>query len=254
MNILLVNDDGISAPGLQALYDAVKDLGKISVVAPDGERSAISHGITLDKPIPVRKYRNGTYEGVAVKGTPADCVKLALSELLGAKPDLVISGINLGCNTGLNVIYSGTVGAAAEAVFHGIPGIAVSLTTYTDPNWEPAARFIHDTVKQIGRKGFPENLLLNINVPNVDSAQDIRGVKITEQGMAQWQETFDKRTDPKGRTYYWMSGVKKIKAESQTTDDTVLKNHYISVTPVQFNLTAYDRSKDVHELGLFYQK
>ncbi|MDZ7820438.1 MAG: 5'/3'-nucleotidase SurE [Candidatus Marinimicrobia bacterium] len=131
MNILLVNDDGISAPGLQALYDAVKDLGKIFVVAPDGERSAISHGITLDKPIPVRKYRNGTYEGVAVKGTPADCVKLALSELLGAKPDLVISGINLGCNTGLNVIYSGTVGAAAEAVFHGIPGIAVSLTTYS---------------------------------------------------------------------------------------------------------------------------
>ncbi len=248
MKILLVNDDGIDAPGISALYNAVNGLGKITVIAPSGERSAISHGITLDKPIPIKKYKNTVFEGISVSGTPADCVKLALSELMDTAPDLVISGINLGGNTGLNVIYSGTVGAAAEAVFHGIPGIAISLNTYTGPNWEPAAAFIYHAVAKMRDKGFPRELLLNVNVPNVASAGEISGVKITEQGMAHWQEKFDKRTDPKGRTYYWMTGIKKMTEESQTIDDTVLKSNYISVTPVQFNLTAYNRIKEIKDL------
>jgi len=253
MNILLVNDDGIAAPGLRALYEAVRDLGNVSVVAPDRERSAVSHAITLDRPISVRPYRDGDFRGTAVSGTPADCVKLAVSELLQRRPDLIISGINLGENTGLNVIYSGTVGGAAEAVFHGIPGIAVSLTTYRNPNWEPAKVFIRSIVKDAGKKGFPKDLLLNVNVPNVPSAEDIAGVRVTEQGMAHWRESFDKRTDPKGRTYYWMSGIKKFTESSQTVDDTVLENNYISVTPVQFNLTAYDRLKEIHDLELNYR-
>lgn len=253
MNILLVNDDGIAAPGIAALYEAVRDLGNVDVIAPEGERSAVSHSITLDKPISVRRYvRDGLFEGIAVGGSPADCVKLALNELLDRRPNLVLSGINLGCNSGLNVIYSGTVGAAAEAVFNGIPGVAVSLTTYQDPNWEPAKIFIRKLVQRIAERSIPEGVLLNINVPNVTDGAEIAGVRITEQGMAQWQEAFHKRTDPKGRTYYWMSGSKKEMPGNETIDDTAIKNNYISVTPVQFNLTAYAEMKEIHALELEY--
>jgi 5'-nucleotidase len=251
VSILIVNDDGISAPGLSALYEALSGLVEIRVVAPDGERSAISHGITLDKPIPVRHYRNmGLFEGVAVGGTPADCVKLALNELLDPLPEMVISGINLGCNSGLNVIYSGTVAAAAEAVFSGIPAVAISLSTYTDPNWEPAQRFIRLLYDRIREKGLPPGVLLNVNVPNVNSNGDIRGVRITEQATARWRERFHRRSDPKGRTYYWLSGAKEEIELAETIDDTAIKNNYISVTPVQFNLTAYREMPDIEALDL----
>ncbi len=254
MNILLVNDDGILAPGIQKLYETVKELGNITVVAPDGERSAVSHALTLDKPMPVRTVNTGIFEGLAVMGTPADCVKLALTEVLTEAPDLVLSGINLGCNTGLNVIYSGTVGGAAEAVFNGIPAVALSLDTYTNPHWAPVLPFIHDLVKTILEKGIPEGILLNVNIPNVESKEEIKDVIVTEQGMAHWQENFDKRVDPKGRTYYWMTGKKREKNEAQRIDDTAIKNNYISVTPVQFNLTAYDKLEHVKSLGLKYKK
>ena len=254
MKILLVNDDGILAPGIQKLYEAIKGLGDITVVAPDGERSAVSHALTLDKPLPVRNVDTGTFQGTAVMGTPADCVKLALSEVMSEMPDLVLSGINLGCNTGLNVIYSGTVGGAAEAVFNGIPAIALSLDTYTDPNWEPILPFVRELVKTVIEKGLPEGVLLNVNIPNVEVAEDIIDVMITEQGMAHWQENFDKRIDPKGRTYYWMTGKKRERKEAETIDDTAIKNNYISVTPVQFNLTAYDKLERIKEMGLNYKK
>jgi len=254
VKILLVNDDGILAPGIQKLYEAIKGLGDITVVAPDGERSAVSHALTLDKPLPVRNVDTGTFQGTAVMGTPADCVKLALSEVMSEMPDLVLSGINLGCNTGLNVIYSGTVGGAAEAVFNGIPAIALSLDTYTDPNWEPILPFVRELVKTVIEKGLPEGVLLNVNIPNVEVAEDIIDVMITEQGMAHWQENFDKRIDPKGRTYYWMTGKKRERKEAETIDDTAIKNNYISVTPVQFNLTAYDKLERIKEMGLNYKK
>jgi 5'/3'-nucleotidase len=254
VNILLVNDDGILAPGIQKLYEAVKGLGNITVVAPDGERSAVSHALTLDKPMPVRKVNTGNFEGIAVMGTPADCVKLALTEVLSEAPDIVLSGINLGCNTGLNVIYSGTVGGAAEAVFNGIPAVALSLDTYTNPHWEPVLPFIHDLVKTVLEKGIPKGVLLNVNIPNVERKEEIKDVIITEQGMAHWQEKFDKRVDPKGRTYYWMTGKKREKKEAERIDDTAIKNNYISVTPVQFNLTAYDKLEHIESLGLKYKK
>ncbi len=254
MRILLVNDDGIFAPGIQKLYEAIQGLGEITVVAPDGERSAVSHALTLDKPLPAREVDTGIFKGIALNGTPADCVKLALNEVMSEAPDLVLSGINLGCNTGLNVIYSGTVGGAAEAVFNGIPAVAFSLDTYTNPNWEPVLPFVHDLVKTVIEKGIPKGVLLNINIPNVKAAEDIKDVMITEQGMAHWQENFDKRIDPKGRTYYWMTGKKREKKEAETIDDTAIKNNYISVTPVQFNLTAYDKLEYIKELGLNYKK
>ena len=254
MTILLVNDDGIFAPGINKLYETIKDLGDITVVAPDGERSAVSHALTLDIPLPVREVDTGVLKGTAVMGTPADCVKLALTEILPKKPNLVLSGINLGCNTGLNVIYSGTVGGAAEAVFNGIPAVALSLDTYTDPNWEPILPFIHDLVKTVMDKGIPDGVLLNVNMPNVEKKNDIKDVMITEQGMAHWQEKFHKRIDPKGRTYYWMTGKKREKKEAETIDDTAIKNNYISVTPVQFDLTAYNKMAAVKNLGIKYKK
>jgi len=254
VNILLVNDDGIFAPGINKLYETVKDLGNVMVVAPDGERSAVSHALTLDKPLPVREVDTGILKGTAVMGTPADCVKLALTELMPEHPDLILSGINLGCNTGLNVIYSGTVGGAAEAVFNGIPGIALSLDTYTDPNWEPVLPFVRDLVETIRQKGLPKGVLLSVNMPNVQNKEDIKDVLITEQGMAHWQEDFVKRIDPKGRTYYWMKGEKREKKEPETIDDTALKNNYISVTPIQFNLTAFDKLETIKDMGIEYKK
>ena len=254
MNILLVNDDGIFAPGIQKLYEAVEGLGKITVVAPDGERSAVSHALTLDKPMPSQDVDTGTFTGTALKGTPADCVKLALNEHMSEKPDLVLSGINLGCNSGLNVIYSGTVGGAAEAVFNGIPGIAISLDTYTNPNWDPVLPFVREMVQTLIANKLPDGVLLNVNIPNVSHADEIKGVMVTEQGMAHWQEEFHKRIDPKGRTYYWMTGKKRELKEPETIDDTALKNNYISVTPVQFNLTAYDKLDEIKNLGIRYKK
>lgn len=254
MNILLVNDDGISAPGIQKLYETVKDLGDITVVAPDGERSAVSHALTLDKPMPVRTVDTGTFTGTAVMGTPADCVKLALTEIMPKKPDLVLSGINLGCNSGLNVIYSGTVGGAAEAVFNGIPGIALSLSTYKDPYWDTILPFVSDLVKNVLENSLPKGVLLNVNMPNVPHPDDIKDVMITEQGLAHWQEKFDKRIDPKGRTYYWMTGTKREMKEAETIDDTAIKNNYISITPVQFDLTARDKINEIKKMGFTYKK
>jgi len=246
LNILLVNDDGIQAPGIRELYLAVKDLGDITIVAPDGERSAIGHGITLDKPMPVRTVTVSEHKtGLAVDGTPADCVKLALSEICPVKPDLVISGINLGSNTGLNVIYSGTVSGAAEAAFNHIPSFAVSLTTYNAPNWSPARRITRTLVEKFIKHPLSGRQVLNVNVPNVKEDSLIRGVLATEQGMAQWKENFDKRIDPKGRTYYWMDGRKLEMEEPETKDDTAVKNNYISITPLQFDLTAYNRLDEI---------
>jgi 5'-nucleotidase len=254
VKILLVNDDGITAPGIAKLYEAVEGLGDITVIAPDGERSAVSHALTLDRSIQVRTIKTKLFNGIAVNGTPADCVKLALSELLPEKPDLVLSGINLGSNAGLNVIYSGTVGGAAEGTFHGINAIALSLDTYQDPNWEVVLPFIRDLVKKVLEKGLPEGIMLNVNMPNVEDASMIKGVRITRQGMAHWKEAFEKRFDPKRRTYYWMSGVKREEKEDERIDDTALKNNYISVTPVQFDLTAYDKFKNIEKMGISHIK
>ena len=182
LKILLTNDDGINAPGLYALYKEMRKLGEVSVVAPDSEKSAVGHAITLSDPLRVSNfYKNNDFFGYAVNGTPADCVKLAYWAL-DIKPDLLISGINLGSNTGINIIYSGTVSAATEGVFLNIPSFAISLTTFLNPNFSIAAKFAKKLSKQILKNGLPEGTLLNVNVPALENESNLNGVEITTQG------------------------------------------------------------------------
>ena len=253
-HILLINDDGISAPGLLELKESLEDIGHISIVAPDSEQSATGHGITLDNPLSIFDYYyKNKFFGVAVKGTPADCVKLAISAILETAPDIIVSGINLGGNTGYNVLYSGTVSGAAEGTIMGIPSIAISLTTYTKPNFKPAGYFIKQVVNKILSEGLPKGTLLNVNVPNVKDYSEIKGVRITEQGSARWKEILYKRTDPKNRTYYWMTGKELIFDEPPIKDRSAIKENYISVTPIQFDLTDYKNINTIKKLNLSYK-
>lgn len=253
-SILLVNDDGIEAPGLHALAGAVADLGSLTIVAPNKERSATGHAITLHDVIyPKKFYKKGSFFGMSVSGTPADCAKLAIHKLMDFPPDLVISGINLGSNTGFNVLYSGTVAAASEGTFMGIPSVAVSLTTYTNPNFEPACIFIRHVAAQILKTGLPQGVLLNINVPNVADINDIKGVEITRQGRAQWREIFIERINPKQEAYYWLSGEKVLGTEAPETDETAIMDQKISVTPLQFDLTDMKNMDKIQSLNFMYK-
>lgn len=240
ITILLTNDDGINAPGLYALFNEMKKHGKVYVVAPDSEKSAVGHAITLSDPLRVQNfYKNNDFFGYAVNGTPADCVKIAFWAL-DIKPDLLISGINLGSNTGINIIYSGTVSAATEGMFLNIPSFAISLTTFTNPNFEIAASFAAKLSKVILKNGLPKGTLLNVNVPAVNNEDEIAGVTITRQGNAMYHEEFDRRTDPHNRVYYWLTGQKvKLEMEPDVDDRAILDNK-ISITPVQFDLTNYE--------------
>lgn len=238
--ILITNDDGIAAPGIHQLVMSLRPLGEIVVVAPDTERSAVGHAITLSDPLRVTPFnKNGEWEGFAVSGTPADCVKIAVGALLPRRPDLVVSGINLGSNAGINVIYSGTVSAATEGTILGIPSIAISLTTYVEPLFATAGEFAQEIVQLVLQKGLPPRTLLNVNVPNVPS-EAIRGVKVTRQGMAHFAEFFDKRVDPRNRVYYWMDGKKEELAEGEDVDDVAIRHNFISITPIKYDLTNYE--------------
>lgn len=239
MKILLTNDDGINAPGLQALYKELINLGEVTVVAPDSEKSAVGHAITLSDPLRVFDfYKNDKFFGYAVNGTPADCVKLAYWALK-VRPDIVISGINLGPNTGINILYSGTVSAATEGMFLDVPSMAVSLTTFQNPDFGFAAKFTRKFAQIVYKKGLPKGTLLNVNIPAV-TEKEIQGIVITKQGHANYQEDFDKRMDPHGRIYYWLTGTKVELEETEDVDDRAILNNKISITPVQFDLTNYE--------------
>jgi len=247
ITILLTNDDGINAPGLYALFKEMRKYGKVHIVAPDSEKSAVGHAITLSDPLRVQNfYKNDEFFGYAVNGTPADCVKIAYWAL-EINPDVLISGINLGSNTGINILYSGTVSAATEGMFLNIPSFAISLTTFTNPNFEIAAQFAGRLSQIILKKGLPRGTLLNVNVPAVNSEDEITGVMITRQGKAMYQEEFDRRTDPHNRLYYWLTG-QKVKLETEPdVDDRAILNNKISITPVHFDLTNYEFLSELRE-------
>ncbi|MCF7886061.1 MAG: 5'/3'-nucleotidase SurE [Candidatus Marinimicrobia bacterium] len=239
-HILVSNDDGINAPGIDALIMELQKIANVSVVAPSIERSAVGHAITLSDPLRVAEFKKeDRWCGYSVSGTPADCIKIAINELLDTEPDMIVSGINLGSNTGINVIYSGTVSAATEGTILGFPSFAISLTTYTNPNFAPAAKFAVKMVETLPNLALPQKTLLNINVPNVKEYQDIKGVTITRQGMSPFAEEFEKRIDLKNRAYYWLGGSKSPIKEDIEIDDRAVKERHISITPIQFDLTNY---------------
>lgn len=241
--VLISNDDGIDAPGIAALAAALDGLGELYVVAPHQEQSAVGHAITVRDPVRAHKISfdlpSGPTPAWSVTGTPADCIKLACSQLLDRKPDLVVSGINQGPNTAVNVIYSGTVSAATEAAVLGIDAVAVSLCSWDDTNFEEAGRYARQIAKRVLKEGLPKGVLLNVNVP-VPEDTPIKGVEITRQARARWVESYSERTDPLDQPYYWLSGQFVNLDEGPDTDLAAIKKGYVSVTPLQFDLTAHD--------------
>ncbi len=238
-SILVSNDDGIDAPGIYALVKELNKIGSVTVIAPDKQQSAVGHAITMNYPLRVTKFsKNGKFFGLAVEGTPADCVKLAVRTLLPYKPDLLVSGINHGSNTAINIIYSGTVSAATEGTILGIPSLAVSLTTYTKPDFRYAAKFARKFSSFILKKGVPEGTLLNINVPAVNE-KNIRGIKFTRQGKTRWDDMFEVRRDPNNKEYFWLAGKLEVIDYADDTDQIAIMNNFVSITPIQYDLTDY---------------
>jgi len=238
--ILIVNDDGITAPGIKALKEVAEKIGKVIVVAPDSPQSGMGHAITLNKPL--RLHESKVFEDTKAyecSGTPVDCVKIAVNQVLSRKPDLCISGINHGSNSSINIIYSGTMSAAVEAALEGIPSVGFSLLDY---NWEAdfseAKKYVEIIIKQILENKLKKNTLLNVNIP-ARSSEPIKGIKICRQANANWEEKFDERKDPFERSYYWLTGKFVNYDQGNDTDEWALKNNYVSVVPVQFDLTAY---------------
>jgi 5'-nucleotidase len=238
-SILVVNDDGITAKGIKALLEVMQEIGDVIVVAPDGPQSGMGHAITIGKPL--RLDRVDLYDGVEMykcTGTPVDCVKLAVNIVYeGRKPDLCVSGINHGLNNSINVIYSGTMSAAVEGAIEKIPSIGFSLDDFSQAaDFSFCKPFIKVITQQVLNRGLPEGTLLNVNFPN---GPDIKGIKICRQANAKWAEEFDSRKDPRGRSYYWLTGVFDNYDKGQDTDVWALDNGYASVVPVQFDLTAH---------------
>lgn len=243
MKVLLTNDDGVYAPGLMALREELKDDFEVWVVAPESEMSAVGHGITLLSPLRVRRVViNGEFFGLAVTGTPADCVKIGVQELMGAPPDIILSGINPGANVGVNVLYSGTVSAAAEGAFLGIRSAAISLDVRQDPDFRFAARFSREVIRFIEKSGLEGKTALNVNIPGLPPDQ-IAGVKITRQGTARFQERFERRTDPRGQFYYWLSGETPTEESPSDSDARALQDRWISITPITYDLTCREEVK-----------
>ena len=242
--ILLSNDDGVDAHGLAALAAALVGTGTIAVVAPVQEQSAVGHSITVRDPIRAYPWAVDGPEGPiwarAVTGTPADCVKLAVQKLLPRKPDLVVSGINHGPNTAVSVIYSGTVSAATEAAILGVPSFAVSHCSWdAGIDFETAGLYARIIAVRVLEHGLPPGVLLNVNVPDL-STEHIRGVRVTRQARARWEEEFEERRDPFDKPYYWMGGKFVNLDDGHDTDLHAIDQSYVSVTPIHYDLTAYD--------------
>ncbi|PHR96539.1 MAG: 5'/3'-nucleotidase SurE [Leeuwenhoekiella sp.] len=240
--ILITNDDGITAPGIRKLITLMKELGDVIVVAPDSPQSGMGHAITVNDTIycdPVREFQDADHKEYKCSGTPADCVKIAVQEIMHRKPDICVSGINHGSNSSINVIYSGTMSAAVEAGVEGIPAIGFSLLDYSiDADFSHCDTFVKRITSQVLENGLPQGVVLNVNIPKL-KASEIRGIKVGRQANAQWVEDFDKRTNPMGRDYYWLSGEFVNHDEGEDTDEWALANGYVSVVPVQFDLTAH---------------
>lgn len=241
LSILVSNDDGIFSDGLAALVNALRPIADVTIVAPDSQQSAVGHAITVHRPLRVREVKkDDVFFGYAVDGTPADCVKLAIRNLMKSKPDLVISGINHGSNTAISVIYSGTVSAATEGTILGIPSFAMSLTTFeANADFSYAAKFARQLALKVIENGPLIGTMLNVNVPAVPESE-IRGVVITRQGKSIWNDEFEARRDPGNKQYFWLKGELVELDEEEDIDQRAILNNKVSITPIQFDLTNYD--------------
>ena len=251
--ILVTNDDGITAPGIRALISVMNEIGDVFVVAPDSPQSGMGHAITVNNTLycdPIVIDKDAPQKEYSCSGTPADCVKMASRQIMDRIPDLCVSGINHGSNSAINVIYSGTMSAAVEAGIEGIPAIGFSLCDYgMDANFEPSKKYVRSIVKNVLENGLPKGVVLNVNIPRLP-AEEIKGVKICRQANAHWVEEFDKRTNPMGRRYYWLSGKFINEDKSEDTDEWALKNGYVSVVPTQFDLTAHHFIQELNNWSL----
>ena len=240
--ILVTNDDGISAPGIRTLISAMNEIGDVVVVAPDSPQSAMGHAITINSTLHCNsiKIDDGPQIEYSCSGTPAYCVKLGINEILDRKPDICVSGINHGSNSSINVIYSGTMSAAVEASVEGVPAIGFSLLDY---NWNADFSQIREHVIKITKKalkeGIPKGNALNVNFPKLKK-EEIKGIKVCRQANAYWIEKFDKRTNPQGREYYWLTGEFINKDKGSDSDEWALENGYISIVPIKFDMTDHD--------------
>ena len=247
MLILLTNDDGIRAPGLVAIYRELTSLGEVHVVAPETVQSATGHGITLATPLLTQQVTvEQTFTGTAVDGRPADCVKLAVAKILPRRPDLVVSGINAGANVGINVIYSGTVAAAIEAAFLGLPAVALSLYLRNEIplDFARTAKLSMRVIRQALDAGFTGGQVVSVNLPPLQPGQSPAGVRVVRQCTNAWLDEYEERTDPRGRPYYWNSTVFRLADTDQDTDVAALRDGYVTVTPLQFDLTHYPMMRE----------
>ncbi len=247
--ILITNDDGITAPGIRNLVEAVKDLGEVIVVAPDKPQSGMGHAITIGVPLRLTKMPGifGEIEAWQASGTPVDCVKLAVDKILHRKPDICLSGINHGANHSINVIYSGTMSAAMEASIEGIPSIGFSLLDFQyEADFTAARYYVNKIVKDMINMEKDKHFLLNVNIPKAP-LEDIKGIKICRQAYAKYDESFDERLDPNGKKYYWLTGEFINHDDGTDTDVWALEHNYVSVVPVQFDLTNYTLKKELEK-------
>ena len=239
--ILITNDDGFSSKGIKALINAVKNLGKILIVAPDSPQSGMGHAISVNKPI--RCYKTNFFDSVEAyccTGTPVDCIKMGLYLLKDKKPDLILSGINHGSNVSTNILYSGTMSAAVEGALSGIPSVGYSLTDYSDDaDFQYSEKIVQIISKKIIKEGLKKGTCLNVNIPNIKENQ-IKGIKVCRQGRAFWDDTFDHRKDPLGKDYYWLTGSFSSKEQALDTDINYLENNYVTIVPTQFDMTCHD--------------
>ena len=251
--ILVVNDDGITAPGIRNLIKIMRDFGDVIVVAPDSPQSGKGHAITIEDTIRCDKViiEKGAQIEYSCSGTPVDCVKLAVNKILDRKPDLCVSGINHGSNSSINVIYSGTMSAAVEGALEGIPSIGFSILDYAhNANFKESIPYIKKITKQVLKHGLDNGVCLNVNIPKSIKGKKIKGLKVCRQANANWEEEFEERIDPKGKTYYWLTGKFVNYDKGSDTDEWALANHFISVVPVQFDITAYSSLLSINKLLL----
>lgn len=239
-HILVTNDDGYDAPGIKKLTDLMREIGDVTVVAPEDPMSGTGHAITVRNPLRLRKlFKEDGLEIWACKGTPVDCVKLGEQIVMRKKPDLLVSGINHGSNAAVNIVYSGTMGAVLESNIGGVPSIGYSICDYSHgADMSKVDKYVKQIAMEVLEKGLPQQTCLNVNIPAVNGF-DINGIKVCRQANARWVEEYDERKDPANRDYYWLTGKFELLDNGEGTDEQALKDNYVSVVPVHYDLTAH---------------